>query len=103
VKYLRFLQDTFKDDRLAVAAYNAGEGAVTKYNNVPPYPETQIYVAKISKRVAKTKKAPEKEKAPPVIAAKLAGGARDDKPVEPQYAPVRQYQDAQGRLYLTTQ
>src|SRR5579862_8659819 len=31
VRYLKFLQDTFKDDRLAIAAYNAGEGAVTKY------------------------------------------------------------------------
>ncbi len=31
VRYLRFLQDTFKDDRLAIAAYNAGEQAVQKY------------------------------------------------------------------------
>jgi len=98
VKYLRFLQDTFKDDKLAVAAYNAGEGAVTKYNGVPPFPETQNYVAKIGKRVGKTKKAAENEKTPAAIA-----GAKDDKPVEPQYAPVRQYQDAQGRVYLTTQ
>ena len=32
---------------LALAAYNAGEGAVTKFNGVPPYRETQSYVTRI--------------------------------------------------------
>lgn len=45
VKFLRFLLDTFKDPKLAVAGYNAGEHAVMRHNNqIPPYPETQNYV-----------------------------------------------------------
>jgi soluble lytic murein transglycosylase-like protein len=43
-RYLRQQWDTFQDWRLALAAYNAGPGAVRKYRGVPPYPETQKYV-----------------------------------------------------------
>lgn len=47
-KYLRMLLDTFRGDLdLALAAYNAGPGAVQKYRGIPPYRETQNYVAKI--------------------------------------------------------
>jgi membrane-bound lytic murein transglycosylase B len=47
VKKLKGLLDTFKDTALALAAYNAGEGAVAKFNGIPPYRETQNYVRKI--------------------------------------------------------
>ena len=52
VKYMRWLLDTFRGDVvLALAGYNAGEGAVMKYGwNVPPYRETQEYVRRISAR-----------------------------------------------------
>ncbi|HBH35072.1 MAG TPA: lytic transglycosylase [Gammaproteobacteria bacterium] len=49
--YLRVLLDYFDNDLiLAVAGYNAGEGAVVKYGRtIPPYPETQQYVLKVMK------------------------------------------------------
>ena len=44
-QYMRYLLSLFNQDtRLALAAYNAGENAVAKYNGIPPYPETQNYV-----------------------------------------------------------
>lgn len=50
-RYLRYLLKLFKNDlRLALAAYNAGEGTVKKYGNkIPPYKETQNYVKKVIK------------------------------------------------------
>lgn len=46
--YLRWLLTHFKGDvTLALAGYNAGEGAVKKYGGVPPYKETMNYVRKI--------------------------------------------------------
>jgi soluble lytic murein transglycosylase-like protein len=47
-RYLRSLLDRFNGNtRLAVAAYNAGPGAVEKYGDVPPYAETQTYVQNV--------------------------------------------------------
>ena len=43
-RYLRQQYDKFGTWRLALAAYNAGPGAVERYSGVPPYAETQNYV-----------------------------------------------------------
>jgi membrane-bound lytic murein transglycosylase B len=47
VQKLKGLLDKWKTVDLALAAYNAGEGAVMKFNGIPPYRETQNYVSKI--------------------------------------------------------
>jgi Rod binding domain-containing protein len=46
-RYLAALRKQFGDDRLALAAYNAGPSAVQRHGGIPPYPETQAYVRKV--------------------------------------------------------
>ena len=54
-KYLGWLLKRFDGNvELALAGYNAGEGAVDKYNGIPPYNERRNYVKIISQRYGKT-------------------------------------------------
>ena len=51
VKYLKFLMSEFEGELpLVLAAYNAGENAVARYDGIPPYRETQNYVRKVTAR-----------------------------------------------------
>jgi soluble lytic murein transglycosylase-like protein len=95
VRYLKFLQDTFQDDRLAIAAYNAGEKAVAKYKDVPPYVETINYVSKVGSKYGQAKRAAEKSK----IEAKVV---EQPKPAEDQPRHVVAYLDQDGRLHIAT-
>jgi soluble lytic murein transglycosylase-like protein len=96
VRYLKFLQNTFQDERLAIAAYNAGEGAVAKYKDVPPYPETVSYVAKVAKKYGQAKGVTKSE----------AKNAEEPKAVEERAedAPrhILSYVDSEGKLHIQT-
>ena len=89
VRYLRYLLDLFGDEKLAVAAYNAGEQAVIRYGGVPPYPETANYVRQVSSGYASAK-----QSATPAAAA--------DAPPEPEFRPIEQSFDERGNVYLRT-
>jgi soluble lytic murein transglycosylase-like protein len=55
-RHLRRLLDVHGGNvTLAVASYNAGEGAVAKYGAVPPYPETQNYVLKVTRLLSRNR------------------------------------------------
>lgn len=91
VRYLRYLLTLFGSERLAVAAYNAGEGAVFRYGNVPPFPETVQYVRRLGARYGAAQVAGRKsEPAPPKT------GSR------PAHPPILEFTDAQGKVHYQT-
>lgn len=50
VQHLKELMARYNNDKtLSLAAYNAGEGAVRRYNGVPPYEETETYIKRVMK------------------------------------------------------
>ena len=103
VRYLRFLQDTFQDDRLAIAAYNAGEKAVTKYRDVPPYPETIDYVAKVGKKYGQAKRAAGQDtQAKENQAKNEAKNAEEAKVAEDAPRHILTYVDPEGKLHIAT-
>lgn len=96
VRYLKFLQDTFQDDRLAIAAYNAGEKAVAKYKDVPPYAETVSYVAKVGKKYGQAKRAAVNNEA----SAEQSKPAPNSTEETPKH--ILAYVDPEGRLHIST-
>ena len=102
VKYLKYLQSVYHDDRLALAAYNAGPKAVEKYNEVPPYPETQNYVEQVGQRYRSARQAAD---AKAEVAGKQAGAVSAGPAVDPAPEPppiLEEFKDSDGRLYLKT-
>lgn len=101
VRHLKELKDTYKDDRLALAAYNAGAGAVDKYRWIPPYPETQEYVYKVGKKYGEARRAAASVQmaAKPAVAPVAAPQRKSE---EPQTREVESFVDAEGRLHMRT-
>jgi soluble lytic murein transglycosylase-like protein len=97
VKYLKYLQDLYKDDRLALAAYNAGPGAVDKFKWIPPYKETQNYVYQVGKRYGDARREAA-SKAPAPAAVKATPQA----PPPEKLPRLESLIDENGRLHLRT-
>jgi soluble lytic murein transglycosylase-like protein len=92
VKYLKFLLDYYHGDYTkSIAAYNAGEGAVDKYNGVPPYAETQGYVRTVAKRLTAQR------------LQKIGNTATPAQPdAETPHHPIQASIGADGRVYYST-
>lgn len=83
VRHLRRLIERFSNVPLALAAYNAGENAVTHYRGIPPYPETQGYVQKVM--------------------LFFNGGAGMESPLAPIVHPTYRYTDNDGAVVYSNQ
>jgi soluble lytic murein transglycosylase-like protein len=97
VKFLKYLKSQFSDERLVLAAYNAGEGAVRKHGWIPPYPETIDYVYKVGRRYGEAKRSEGAAKASTLKAAGDAAQANGSVAAVPK---IQQSVDAEGRIHI---
>jgi hypothetical protein len=105
-RYMRWLLNRFNGDvGLALAGYNAGEGAVDKYRGVPPYRETQEYVKRISERYALMRN-PHTARRAPVVAKRpeaVASAATETPATQLYERNVYAVRLPDGKLMLVTQ
>lgn len=92
ILYLKFLLDYYKGDYpRTIAAYNAGENAVDRFNGIPPYAETRRYVWQVAHNLKEVR---------------LARPANNPLPVETRTTetvnPIQTAVDADGRTYYRT-
>jgi soluble lytic murein transglycosylase-like protein len=97
VRYLRFLLDYYQGDyQKTIAAYNAGEAAVDKYNGIPPYPETRDYVYRVARNLEEAR---QKQAAyAPDAVTPAASEAVNSETAKPVYASM----GADGKIYYRT-
>jgi soluble lytic murein transglycosylase-like protein len=97
-RYLKYLLNLYDgDDRLALAAYNAGEGAVARWGGVPPYRETQGYLRQVRRGLEEMQaQAPR----PEALRQPSAPGAV---PSVPAQNSIREVMDADGRVRYISQ
>lgn len=105
-RYMRFLLDYFDNSvPLALAGYNAGEGAVIKFGyRVPPYSETQEYVRRIGRRYALIRDPMAIQMAHPASLQQLASvRQQQQKPLDVYERTVSAVRLPDGRLQLLSQ
>lgn len=92
-KYLKYLLELYHGDYpMALAAYNAGQGAVARHGGIPPYPETRNYVNTVMSRKSagsSAKVAAQK----PAVEPKAPGDG-----LPPEYNPIRQIVEPDGSV-----
>jgi soluble lytic murein transglycosylase-like protein len=88
VRYLKYLLEMFDSEPLALAAYNAGEGAVVRHGGIPPYPETTWYINQVARKRGQAKR--------------VETGTQAAAEAGPGWLPIEEFVDTQGNLHLRT-